>query len=256
MEFVLAILGIIIGFLGLRWVSEPFQRAVIRFRALWTAKRIPKSQDPHLERARAVADGRLIGHYKQDFFFCDEYHRTLVDADGGITRSLKFLVVNISAEPKDRINFQVNTSSKDSDLNLWCKIKGVKHKLQPRSFDPTSGVGDILINFPKPLHPGEDLWVEYGYKLSGVYEPGENWWGWYIGNPMGLLRLCIVFHESWHVSGLREELLGEGYLVKGARLKGNEIRWTIKAPVLGVKYRLHFELQKRGFQNSNDHATQ
>lgn len=245
MELALGLLGLFVGLLGLTWFSAPLYRTATRLRALWYAKRIAGRGNLSLERARGVADGRLLGHTSKAFFFCEWFQSTLVDADGGVTTSFRTLLVNISDEPKERINFQFNTSSKDENLHLWCKVKGTKYDLEPYSHDREKGVGEIMIKFPKPLQPREDLWVEYGYRLSNVYEIGDNWWGNYVGSQMGLLRVRIKFDDAWQISNLREELVGNGTLVRNANLRGKTIRWSIRAPVLAVRYRLRFDLGKK-----------
>jgi hypothetical protein len=175
---------------------------------------------------------------------CQWDHLVAVDAEGNTETTIDCLAVNIADEEIAAITFPVYFDSAQYKLPAWAKIGRSPLHLDLTQWDQATGNGLVTVHFLVPLKPREHVRLKWGYSNPHSFSNGDEWWEWFIGRPHSLFKVRLSFDEAWSVSAIRGFVVPDDHAPQAPVLRGNQITWSVPAPIPGKKYRLEFALAK------------
>jgi len=242
MEFLFSIAGLIFALISLPWLVGPINRVVQHIYNNWINLRCGKSQ---MSAVKAIKAGTR-NSYKSDFFIYSWKHHVAVDPSGNTESAIECTLVNKANRNLSQIEFPVYFDSHQEVPNGWMKIGKVAHKLFPEEYDQKTATGLFVIRFPTPLEPGKNIRFRWGYSYPKAYSEGNDWWEWYFARPHAEFSITFVFSELWSITNVSACIEGENTFYQQPRVHTRGFKWTIKAPSIGRKCRLTFDLAKYG----------
>lgn len=240
MEVLIAIAGICLAVVALPWLRQPIESFVRRLRERVIVRHALQGTLPAVRSIRNGLRSSLI----EDFMMCQWDHVVTVDAEGNTETSIDCLFVNITDDKIATITFPVYFDSAQEQLVAWAKVGRLPLHLDLRQWDQTIGNGLVTVQFPVPLKPREHIRLKWGYSNPHSFSEGDEWWEWFFGRPHSLFKVRLVFAEEWSVSALRGFIIPGDHTPQPPRLRGNQVIWSVPAPIAGCKYRLEFALAR------------
>ena len=241
MEILLAVVCLCLAVIEIPWLKRPIERVVrtLRDRAI-----VGRALQDTLPAVRSIRAG-LRRRFTRDCMMCQWDHLITVDAGGSTETIIDSLVVNIADREMATIAFPVYFDSVPDQLPAWAKIGRSPLHLDLTQWDQATGNGLVTVQFTTPLKPREHVRLKWGYSNPRSFSEGNEWWEWFIGRPHSLLKVRLAFDEAWSLSALRGIIVPEDHAPQAPTLRGNQITWSVPAPMPGHKYRLEFALERQ-----------
>jgi hypothetical protein len=172
----------------------------------------------------------------------------VVDPEGNGANTVETKIINLSNQPLHEVTHPIFGTSSEcpSPAEIGLSAKSGKNELSTRieQWDSQKCRGQAVIELNPPLLPWQALALQWGYRMPNVWREGTEFIQWDVSNPTYELSCHIDIHHSWNVYQPRWVSPSPTDSLPKAILKQNVIKWKIKLPVVGKRYRLEFDLKK------------
>lgn len=243
----LAIIAVVIGILAIPWFKNPLERLYRklydRYLVWHSVQRGRGDERVSIGRVESIRKG-IRDSTTNDFFICDWRHVLEMNEHGYTRTQVNCLLVNITGEALDDVEFPAYFGGPPGDFRSWAKIGTTTYDpLEPATQDQSTGSMVFRIPFPTPLAPRKHIRVRYGYGWVGPYEEGDCWWEWYMARPHATFHFKYVLAPRWRITKARGIVIPNDHTPPQPRIHGKTLHWRINAPIPGRKYRVEYKLE-------------
>jgi hypothetical protein len=231
MDTVLALVGILLTIALAPPILTTVSRWVRRLRAR-------RRWSPN----RQVDRGEIskLSHYGFEF-----WRQTIdIDSHGKATHTVDARLINLDEKLLRDVTFPIYGDASDvpeSIVSSWATVRRKRLSTNVEDWLPQRARGRIRVVFDPPVRPGQRLRFRWGYELPATFAPGDEYYNYDVANPFDELTLEFKFDSRWTVLYARWHLNLAGALPP-PRIDGNNVKWTLRFPVVGRRVQMLFGL--------------